>query len=105
MWNPETIALVQHAVRAANGNVTAALAGEVQALAEVRSSEAYAKYREYADAINEDAARKATLRGLLQFRDHAHPADGDGALAAGARFPSRRSRPPRRSSGGSARAR
>ncbi len=81
MWNPETIALVQHAVRAANGNVTAALAGEVQALAEVRSSEAYAKYREYADAINEDAARKATLRGLLQFRDHAHPADGDGALA------------------------
>ncbi len=27
MWNPETIALVQHAVRAANGNVAAALAG------------------------------------------------------------------------------
>jgi len=74
MWNPETIALVQHAVRAANGNVTDALAGEAQALAEVRSSEAYAKYREYADAINEDAARKATLRGLLQFRDLAHPA-------------------------------
>jgi glutamate synthase domain-containing protein 2/glutamate synthase domain-containing protein 1/glutamate synthase domain-containing protein 3 len=67
MWNPDTIALVQHAVRAENGNVVAALAGEDDALAEVRSSEAYAKYREYADAINEDAARKATLRGLLQF--------------------------------------
>ncbi len=75
MWNPETIALVQHAVRAANGNVTAALAGEDEALVEVRSSDAYAKYREYADAINEDAARKATLRGLLMFRDPAHPGD------------------------------
>jgi glutamate synthase (NADPH/NADH) large chain/glutamate synthase (ferredoxin) len=67
MWNPETIALVQHAVRAANGNVAAALGGEEDALAEVRSSEAYAKYQEYARAINEDAARKATLRGLLQI--------------------------------------
>ena len=67
MWNPETIALVQHAVRAVNGNVAAALAGEGDALAEVRSSEAYAKYREYARAINEDAARRATLRGLLEI--------------------------------------
>jgi glutamate synthase domain-containing protein 2/glutamate synthase domain-containing protein 1/glutamate synthase domain-containing protein 3 len=67
MWNPETIALVQHAVRAANGNVAAALRGEDEALAEVRSSDAYAKYQEYARAINEDAARKATLRGLLEL--------------------------------------
>jgi glutamate synthase (NADPH/NADH) large chain/glutamate synthase (ferredoxin) len=73
MWNPETIALVQHAVRAANGNVAAALTGEAQALAEVRSSDAYAKYQEYARAINEDAARKATLRGLLEFGP---PAEG-----------------------------
>jgi glutamate synthase domain-containing protein 2/glutamate synthase domain-containing protein 1/glutamate synthase domain-containing protein 3 len=68
MWNPETIALVQHAVRTANGNVAAALAGEERALGEVRASEAYAKYREYAEAINADAARKATLRGLLEPR-------------------------------------
>jgi glutamate synthase (NADPH/NADH) large chain/glutamate synthase (ferredoxin) len=67
MWNPETIALVQHAVRAANGNVAAALSGEAQALEEVRSSDAFTKYREYARAINEDAARKATLRGLLEI--------------------------------------
>jgi glutamate synthase (NADPH/NADH) large chain/glutamate synthase (ferredoxin) len=66
MWNPETIALVQHAVRAANGNVPAALRGEREALEEVRESAAFAKYREYARQINEDAARKATLRGLLQ---------------------------------------
>jgi glutamate synthase (NADPH/NADH) large chain/glutamate synthase (ferredoxin) len=90
MWNPETIALVQHAVRAGgfgdaseasvsrslDGNVTAALSGEAQALEEVRGSDAFAKYREYARAINEDAARKATLRGLLELGP---PADGAGA--------------------------
>ncbi|MGN6372559.1 MAG: glutamate synthase large subunit [Solirubrobacteraceae bacterium] len=67
MWNPETIALVQHAVRSANGNVTAALSGDANALDEVRSSPAFEKYREYARAINEDAARQATLRGLLRI--------------------------------------
>ena len=67
IWNPETIALVQHAVRAANGNVAAALKGDERAHADVRSSDAYARYREYAEMVNEDAARKATLRGLLNF--------------------------------------
>ncbi len=67
MWNPETIALVQQAVRAANGDVRAALGGDEQAHAAVRGSEAYERYREYARTINEDAARKATLRGLLDF--------------------------------------
>jgi glutamate synthase domain-containing protein 2/glutamate synthase domain-containing protein 1/glutamate synthase domain-containing protein 3 len=67
MWNPETIALVQHAVRAANGDVAAALQGDSEAHAAVRDSAAFAKYREYAKAVNEDAARKATLRGLLQI--------------------------------------
>ncbi|HEV3320202.1 MAG TPA: glutamate synthase large subunit [Solirubrobacteraceae bacterium] len=76
MWNPETIALVQHAVRAANGNVAAALAGEGDALAEVRSSEAYVKYQEYARQVNEDAARKATLRGLLEIGPREDGEDG-----------------------------
>ena len=67
MWNPETIALVQHAVRAANGDVGAALRGDADAHAAVRDSAAFEKYREYARAINEDAARKATLRGLLEI--------------------------------------
>jgi glutamate synthase (NADPH/NADH) large chain/glutamate synthase (ferredoxin) len=67
IWNPETIALVQHAVRAANGNVAAALAGDGQALLEVRSSSAFEQYREYARAVNDDAARRATLRGLLEI--------------------------------------
>ncbi len=66
-WNPETIALVQHAVRAANGDVKAALGGDASALETVRGSAAFEKYREYAQKINEDAARKATLRGLLKI--------------------------------------
>jgi glutamate synthase (NADPH/NADH) large chain/glutamate synthase (ferredoxin) len=66
-WNPETIALVQHAVRAANGNVGAALRGDGEAYEEVRGSAAFEKYREYASMINEDASRKATLRGLLKI--------------------------------------
>jgi glutamate synthase (NADPH/NADH) large chain/glutamate synthase (ferredoxin) len=75
MWNPETIALVQHAVRAANGDVAAALRGDGEAYASVRDSDAFVRYREYARAVNEDAARKATLRGLLKI------GPGDGALA------------------------
>ncbi len=67
MWNPETIALVQHAVRAANGDIAAALRGDREAHAAVRESPAFEKYREYAHEVNEQAARKATLRGLLKI--------------------------------------
>jgi glutamate synthase domain-containing protein 2/glutamate synthase domain-containing protein 1/glutamate synthase domain-containing protein 3 len=66
-WNPETIALIQHAVRAVNGDVAGALKGDPAAHEAVRSSAAYEKYREYARMVNEDAARKATLRGLLEI--------------------------------------
>ena len=47
LWNPETIALLQHAVRH-GGQPT---------------------YDEFAKLVNEDAARRATLRGLLQFNE------------------------------------
>jgi glutamate synthase domain-containing protein 2/glutamate synthase domain-containing protein 1/glutamate synthase domain-containing protein 3 len=68
IWNPETIALVQHAVRTADDvNVRAALEGDREAHGSVRESPAYAKYREYAGMVNEDAARRATLRGLLKI--------------------------------------
>jgi glutamate synthase domain-containing protein 2/glutamate synthase domain-containing protein 1/glutamate synthase domain-containing protein 3 len=67
MWNPETIALVQEAVRAANGDVAAALQGDGEAYASARESDAFARYRSYAQAVNEDAARKASLRGLLEI--------------------------------------
>ena len=85
IWNPETIALVQQAVRGANGDVAAALEGDEQAHAEVRSSEAYTRYREYAEMVNEDAARKATLRGLLGFAPGARRADPARAGRAGER--------------------
>jgi glutamate synthase domain-containing protein 2/glutamate synthase domain-containing protein 1/glutamate synthase domain-containing protein 3 len=67
-WNPETIALIQHAVRAPGGeSVGAALGGDREAYEQVRESPAFEKYREYARAVNEDATRKATLRGLLEI--------------------------------------
>ncbi len=108
MWNPETIALVQHAVRLADGDggghgggggdgngggagagngsggarsrIAAALAGDLQAHEEVRESPAYAKYREYARAVNEQAARQATLRGLLKIGPHDGASDAPGAI-------------------------
>jgi glutamate synthase (NADPH/NADH) large chain/glutamate synthase (ferredoxin) len=46
MWNPDTIAKLQHAVRGGGP----------------------ATYEEYAQAINEEAVAKCTLRGLLQFK-------------------------------------
>jgi glutamate synthase domain-containing protein 2/glutamate synthase domain-containing protein 1/glutamate synthase domain-containing protein 3 len=68
IWNPETIALVQQAVRAPGGEgIPAALSGERAAHESVLASPAYATYREYARAVNDDAARRATLRGLLRF--------------------------------------
>ena len=68
-WNPETIALVQQAVRAVNGDVGRALKGEEAAQRAVRESPAYERYREYARRVNDDAARRATLRGLLRIGD------------------------------------
>jgi glutamate synthase (NADPH/NADH) large chain/glutamate synthase (ferredoxin) len=67
MWNPETIPLVQHAVRSVNGEIPAAIDGDAAALDTIRSGPGFAKYREYAEAVNSDAARRATLRGLLDF--------------------------------------
>ena len=46
-WNPETIALLQHAVRG-GGRPT---------------------YDEFAATVNADSARRSTLRGLLRFRE------------------------------------
>ncbi|HEU0317270.1 MAG TPA: FMN-binding glutamate synthase family protein, partial [Solirubrobacteraceae bacterium] len=55
MWNPETIAALQHAVRQEDG---------------ARAAETYA---EYARMTNEDASRRATLRGLMKIRTDQDP--------------------------------
>ena len=47
MWNPETIALLQHAVRHGGAE----------------------SFEEYSRLMNEDAAKRATLRGLLAFNE------------------------------------
>jgi glutamate synthase domain-containing protein 2/glutamate synthase domain-containing protein 3 len=52
LWNPDTIAKLQHAVRGQNGD-------------------SHHTYAEFAALVNEQAARRAELRGLMQFR----PAD------------------------------
>ena len=54
MWNPETIALLQQAVRSTDGD-------------------AQETYDEYAARVNDDAARRASLRGLLRFRADLEP--------------------------------
>ena len=51
MWNPDTIALLQHSVRANGSN-----------------GDAQEKYDEYSALVNDDASRKATLRGLMKFK-------------------------------------
>ncbi len=60
-WNPETIASLQHATRATNGHEP-----DEDLTRPSRSSQE--KYDQFARQINEDAARKATLRGLLDFK-------------------------------------
>jgi len=53
-WNPESIALVQHAVRGEGGD-------------------AQTKYDEFAEQINETSVKRATLRGLFKLREADQP--------------------------------
>jgi glutamate synthase domain-containing protein 2/glutamate synthase domain-containing protein 1/glutamate synthase domain-containing protein 3 len=53
-WNPETIALVQHAVRGAGGD-------------------AQEKYDEFAEQVNGTAVKRATLRGLFNLKESDSP--------------------------------
>jgi glutamate synthase (NADPH/NADH) large chain/glutamate synthase (ferredoxin) len=55
MWNPDTIALLQHSVRTDSFE---------------HGTETYA---EYSRLVNEEATRRSTLRGLLKIRDDQQP--------------------------------
>jgi glutamate synthase domain-containing protein 2/glutamate synthase domain-containing protein 1/glutamate synthase domain-containing protein 3 len=59
IWNPDTIASLQHAVRADAGNGGSALRDPQQS------------YDEFARQVNDEATRRAALRGLMKLR----PAD------------------------------
>jgi glutamate synthase domain-containing protein 2/glutamate synthase domain-containing protein 1/glutamate synthase domain-containing protein 3 len=48
IWNPDTVALLQHSVR--------------------QNGEGLQTYREFSRAVNDEAARKASLRGLMKLR-------------------------------------
>ncbi|HEY2636351.1 MAG TPA: glutamate synthase-related protein, partial [Solirubrobacteraceae bacterium] len=54
IWNPDTVALLQHAVRGDKGDPNET-------------------YREFAERVNDESTRKAALRGLLTFREDAEP--------------------------------
>ncbi len=51
MWNPETVAKMQEAVRV----------------------ESYATFKDYAKYVNDEASHRCTLRGLLQFKKGMRP--------------------------------
>jgi glutamate synthase domain-containing protein 2/glutamate synthase domain-containing protein 1/glutamate synthase domain-containing protein 3 len=54
IWNPDTIAKLQHSVRAQNGDPATT-------------------YEDFARLVNEDSAKKATLRGLMKLRTIERP--------------------------------
>jgi glutamate synthase domain-containing protein 2/glutamate synthase domain-containing protein 1/glutamate synthase domain-containing protein 3 len=54
IWNPDTIAKLQHAVRGQNGDSAQS-------------------YEEFARLVNDDAARKASLRGLMKLKPAGEP--------------------------------
>ncbi len=49
IWNPDTVALLQHSVRSQNG-------------------EGLQTYKEFAKSVNDESARKASLRGLMKLK-------------------------------------
>jgi glutamate synthase domain-containing protein 2/glutamate synthase domain-containing protein 1/glutamate synthase domain-containing protein 3 len=58
IWNPETIAKLQHSVRGVNGH-------------------SWESYSDYAKEVNERAARTSALRGLMKFKFADEPLDLD----------------------------
>jgi glutamate synthase domain-containing protein 2/glutamate synthase domain-containing protein 1/glutamate synthase domain-containing protein 3 len=54
IWNPDTIAKLQHSVRGQNGDPATT-------------------YEDFARLVNEDSAKKATLRGLMKLRTIERP--------------------------------
>ncbi|MBV8431073.1 MAG: glutamate synthase subunit alpha, partial [Solirubrobacterales bacterium] len=77
VWNPDTVAKLQHAV-GTNGNLIgdadAALDGHVAALPGAEPPpDPRQTYREYAELVNQEAVGKGLLRGLLKLRPSGDP--------------------------------
>src|SRR4029077_20824178 len=61
VWNPDTVAKLQHAVGTTNGS-NGSSNGDPRQI-----------YAEYAQMVNEDAVRKGLLRGLMKLRRAGNP--------------------------------
>ncbi len=71
IWNPDTIANLQHAVRAQAGQATGADNGRPPVAPGVAGPQA--TYDEFARMANQEATAKAALRGLMKFRYDPEP--------------------------------
>jgi glutamate synthase domain-containing protein 2/glutamate synthase domain-containing protein 1/glutamate synthase domain-containing protein 3 len=69
IWNPDTIAKLQHAVRGA--------APTDSPEASPLMGDSWQTYADFAEMVNEDATRKASLRGLMKLRTASEPAPLD----------------------------
>jgi glutamate synthase domain-containing protein 2/glutamate synthase domain-containing protein 1/glutamate synthase domain-containing protein 3 len=63
IWNPDTIANLQHAVRASTRKSLEPKAAPAGALADPQAT-----YDEFARQVNEESTRRAALRGLMKLR-------------------------------------
>jgi glutamate synthase domain-containing protein 2/glutamate synthase domain-containing protein 1/glutamate synthase domain-containing protein 3 len=78
IWNPDTIATLQHAVRAQAARELAATGADGDGRAAVLQNGAPARepkdvYEEFARQVNEESTRKAALRGLMTFKRAEQP--------------------------------
>jgi glutamate synthase (NADPH) large chain len=69
VWNPDTVAKLQHAVANAGGNGAAPAASDGRA----PERDPRQTYREYAELVNDDAVRHGLLRGLMKLRPAGDP--------------------------------
>jgi glutamate synthase domain-containing protein 2/glutamate synthase domain-containing protein 1/glutamate synthase domain-containing protein 3 len=65
MWNPDTVAKMQHAVRADLEASTKLSLGQ--------RVDSFKTFKEYTSIVNDEARHRCTLRGLLQFRKGLRP--------------------------------
>jgi glutamate synthase domain-containing protein 2/glutamate synthase domain-containing protein 1/glutamate synthase domain-containing protein 3 len=70
IWNPDTVANLQHAV-GTHGDTTEA--GNGHPRTDGAGPDPRETYREYAEMVNEEAARKGMLRGLMKLRPAGDP--------------------------------
>jgi glutamate synthase domain-containing protein 2/glutamate synthase domain-containing protein 1/glutamate synthase domain-containing protein 3 len=68
IWNPDTVAKLQHAVGTHAAAPDGAVANGEEAVRDPRQT-----YREYAEMVNEDAVGKGLLRGLMKLRPARDP--------------------------------